>query len=244
MSCVLVIAGVDSSGGAGLVRDVATLSALGLRAVCAVTAVTVQTDTRFIATHAMTAQAVAAQIEAASGRYAAVKIGMLAQAAIVEAVAASVPPRERCPVVVDPVLASSSGGSLLEAAGVRVLLERLLPNTTVLTPNIPEAALLLGAAPAQDEVALVAQARALLQLGPEAVLIKGGHGTGERCRDLLLHADAAPYWFDGRRLGAQARGTGCALASAIAAGLAARQPLVEAVRRARDHVRGLLGPAA
>ena len=239
---MLVIAGSDSSGGAGIARDLATLAALRVRALCAVTAVTVQSAERVLGVHALSAELVAAQIAAgvAAGAPGAVKIGMLANAAIVRAVAAALP--ARVPVVLDPVLAASSGGELLDAAG-RAALPELLPQVTLLTPNIPEAARLLGVAPAHDEAGLLAQARALLALGPEAVLIKGGHGEGAEAIDLLVTSTHEPQRLCAPRRPGTRRGTGCALAAAIAAYLAQRLTLAESCARGKRHVSELFRKA-
>ena len=242
MSAVLVIGGTDSSGGAGLARDLATLAHLRTRAVCAVTAVTAQSDRAVSAVHVVPVDVVRAQITAALATcaVAAIKIGMLATRATVEAVADALPPRGRVPLVLDPVLASSSGAALLDAAGRSALRELLLARATILTPNIPEAAALLEQPPAHAEAELVSQGRALLALGPEAVLLKGGHGTGLEATDLLLQSDAAPRRLSAPRLLATRRGTGCTLASAIAAALAAGCDVSEACVRAKQHVTQLL----
>jgi hydroxymethylpyrimidine/phosphomethylpyrimidine kinase len=240
VNAVLVIAGTDSSGGAGLARDLATLHEHGTRALCAVTAVTAQSDARLFATHVVPAPVVAAQIEAAfeSARVAAVKVGMLANRATVRAVAAALQAHPAY-IVLDPVLAASSGGRLLDAAGEVALRELLLPMTAVLTPNIPEAAQLLGTAPAASDAQMLEQARALLELGPRAVLLKGGHGGGPESVDVLMDRDG-PRLLKAARLQARCRGTGCALASSIAASLAAGLPLEAACRRAKEYVIGLL----
>ncbi len=237
MSAVLLIAGVDSSGGAGLARDLRTLAQLGTPVLCAVTAVTVQSDTQLIASHLMPPQLVSAAIAAAlvSGRVTAVKVGMLGSAAIVRAVAAALPGTLEAPIVLDPVLASSSGGSLLDAAGRAALSEWLLPRATLLTPNVPEAALLLGVPPAAGEAALLQQAQQLRARGARAVLLKGGHATGALATDYLVSASGTQRLATARRAGSR-RGTGCALATAIAAGLAAGLPLAAACQRAKDHV--------
>ena len=237
MSAVLVIAGVDSSGGAGLARDLRTLEQLGAQGLCAVTAVTVQSDTLLIACQLMPPQLVSAAIGAAleSGRVAAVKIGMLGSAAIVHAVAAALPPGLGAPIVLDPVLASSAGGSLLDAGGQAALIEWLLPRATLLTPNLPEAAALLGTQVAVGEAALLQQAQQMRALGARAVLMKGGHAAGAQASDYLVSAADTQCLATALRAGRR-RGTGCALAAAIAAGLAARLPLSEACRRAKDHV--------
>jgi hydroxymethylpyrimidine/phosphomethylpyrimidine kinase len=235
---VLIIAGSDSSGGAGLTRDVATLAAFGVEAACALTAVTAQTDTRVTAVQALPASLVRAQIEAAlrTGPVAAVKIGMLATGGIALAVAASLPEREEVPVVLDPVLGSTSGAALLDEEGRRALRERLLPRATLLTPNIPEAAVLLGEDPAASEAELRRQAERLLSLGPGAVLVKGGHATGAEAVDLLLEAGQPVRLLRAPRAARAQRGTGCMLSSAIAAGLALGLDLGAACARAKRHV--------
>jgi len=238
LSSVLVIAGCDPGGGAGIARDLATLAALKVRARCVVTAVTVQTDERLLSVHPLGADLVAAQIEAslAHGVPGAVKIGMLANGAIVQAVTAALP--ARVPVVLDPVLAASSGGELLDRSG-RAALPRLLAKVTLLTPNIPEAAQLLDTTAARDEQSLLAQARALLALGPAAVLMKGGHAGGAEAVDLLVSAQEVQRLRAPRAPGTR-RGTGCALASAIAAHLARGLSLHESCLRAKQHVGELL----
>ncbi|MBV8876564.1 MAG: bifunctional hydroxymethylpyrimidine kinase/phosphomethylpyrimidine kinase [Gammaproteobacteria bacterium] len=241
MSTVLVIGGSDSSGGAGITRDAQTLAQLGARMLPVVTAVTAQTDARVAAVHIVSAQLVRAQMAAAfsSGPVQAIKTGMLATRAIVRAVAAALPPSAP-PLVIDPVLASSSGGELLDRAGQEAMCVTLLPRAALLTPNIPEAAALLGTQPATSEEQLLHHAEALLRLGPAAVLLKGGHAEGPEAVDLLLARDAAPLWLRAPRVNATRRGTGCALASAIAAGLAAGLDLPAACAQAKQHVVQLL----
>jgi hydroxymethylpyrimidine/phosphomethylpyrimidine kinase len=246
VTAVLVIAGTDSSGGAGLARDVATLARFGVEALVAVTAVTAQSDREVTAVELLPPALVRAQIGAAlaTRRPAAVKIGMLGGEAIVAAVAATIPPRERVPLVLDPVLAATSGGALLDAAGRAALTALLLPRATLLTPNIPEAAALLGSAPASTVAEIIGQGRALCALGAAAVLMKGGHSGGPLAVDRLVSCDGTVRDFTGPRLPAEHRGTGCALASAIAAGLAAQLPLELACERAKEHVTALLRPPA
>ena len=244
MSAVLVIAGTDSSGGAGVARDVHTLARFGTDVMCAVTAVTAQSNSRVTAVHPVPPDTVRAQIDAAlaTGRVGAIKIGMLGTRAIVLAVAACLPPREQVPMVLDPVLASSSGVALLDAGGREALRESLVPRATLFTPNIPESAALLGAEPATSEEELLRQAHAWLALGSAAVLIKGGHGSGSEAVDLLLSAGGSPRRLIASRSAKTQRGTGCALASGIAAGLAAGLELGEACARAKRHVLELLQP--
>jgi hydroxymethylpyrimidine/phosphomethylpyrimidine kinase len=238
VTAVLVVAGSDSSGGAGLARDLSTLARLERRAVCAVTAVTAQSDREVRAVHPMPPDLVRAQIAAAlaTTRVGAIKIGMLATGSIALAVAASLPPREQVPMVLDPVLRSSSGVALLDEAGRQALTEELLPRATLLTPNIPEIASLLGTAVAGTEAELIEQGRALLALGPRAVLAKGGHGRGDEAVDLLLIEGQPARRLSSPRSPRTVRGSGCALASAIAAGLAAGLSLEEACGRGKQHL--------
>jgi hydroxymethylpyrimidine/phosphomethylpyrimidine kinase len=241
-SRVLVVAASDSSGGAGLTRDVATLRELGMEARCAVTAVTVQTDAELRAVHHLPPELVQAQIRAAlaAGDIGAIKIGMLGRQATVQAVIDVLPPRERIAIVLDPVLQSSSGGVLLDQPGQRLLREQLLARVSLLTPNIPEAAALLGEAPGIDEGALTEQAVRLQRLGAQAVLLKGGHAAGERVSDILVVDGEPVMQLCGPRLRAQRRGTGCSLASAIAAELARGQTLLAACSAGQHHVRAAL----
>lgn len=243
---VLVIAGSDSSGGAGLVRDVQVLADFHTRALCVVTAVTAQTHGSLQATHHVPPELVRAQMLAAfeSERIAVIKIGMLGSRGIVQAVLETLPDREVVPIVLDPVLASSSGSCLLEEAGRALLREALLPHVTVVTPNIPEAALLLGTAPALDEAGRLQQALQLLRLGPQAVLLKGGHGAGETVVDILLTSDQTVVRNTVPRVGGAHRGTGCALGSAIAAELAAGKSLADACRNAQAYLFAQLSASA
>jgi hydroxymethylpyrimidine/phosphomethylpyrimidine kinase len=242
VTSVLLIGGTDSSGGAGLARDVATLTRFGMGALLAVTAATAQTDSEVRAVELLPPPLVRAQIGAAlaTRRAAAIKTGMLGTGAIVEAVAAAIPPRELVPLVLDPVLAATAGGTLLDASGRAALAALLLPRATLLTPNIPEAALLLGAAPASSAEEIIGQGHALCALGALAVLVKGGHASGALSIDWLVTREGSVHRLAGPRLAAARRGTGCALASAIAAGLAASLPLEVACQRAREHVTELL----
>lgn len=243
-AAVLVIAGSDSSCGAGLARDLRTLHDHGVEAVCAITAVTAQDDARVWSVHPVPPESIRAQILSGlrSRRIGAIKIGMLGSAPAVEAVAQSLPRELDIPLVLDPVLRTSSGGELLDEAGRRALCERLLARTTLLTPNIPEAAQLCGADAhaGSDAATRLAWAAQLLERGPGAVLIKGGHASGAEAEDLLAGADGSRHWLSSARLSASARGTGCALSSAIAAWMARGQKLPEACREARGYVLQLL----
>ncbi|MGA8096078.1 MAG: bifunctional hydroxymethylpyrimidine kinase/phosphomethylpyrimidine kinase [Steroidobacteraceae bacterium] len=245
-AAVLVIAGSDSSGGAGIARDLKVLADLGIEALCAITAVTAQTHGHVVSVHHVPAEIVRTQIRAAldSSAIGAVKIGMLGTGATVSAVADSLPRGGAIPVVLDPVLLSSSGGILLDGAGQAEMRARLFPLATVLTPNIPEAASLCGAAPAASRAALLEQARALILMGAHTVLLKGGHADGAEAVDLLLGAEDEPQWLASPRLAARCRGTGCALATAIAAGLACAQSVDEACRNGKQYVLSMLADRA
>lgn len=245
---VLVIAGSDSSGGAGIVRDVQTLTDLSTDALCVVTAVTAQSNRRVTAVHAVPPEAVRAQIEAAyaTRRPDAVKIGMLGNRATVAAVAEALGRlgAGAAPIVLDPVLVASSGGALLDEAGRQALQEQLLPLATLLTPNVPEAAALLCEEPAAGEAALDLQAQRLLELGARAVLLKGGHAAEGEAVDRLVTRSEPLRRLTAPRVSAARRGTGCALASAIAARLAQGQMLFEACQSAKEYVLGSLLAAA
>ena len=244
---VLIIGGSDSSGGAGLARDLRTLEGQGVEAVIALTAVSAQSNSRVWAVHHVPPELIRAQILSAleSRRVGAIKIGMLGTAAAVEAVAESLPRGHDAPLVLDPVLRSSSGGQLLDEAGRGAMQERLFPLATLLTPNIPEAAQLCGAEPqaGSDTVTRLAWAAQLLARGPRAVLIKGGHAAGAEAADLLARADGTREWLSSARLPGSVRGTGCALATGIAAGLARGEALQEACWNARRYVLDLLAGA-
>ena len=235
---VLVIAGTDSSGGAGLTRDLRVLAGCDVGAVAAVTAVTAQTHTHVASIHTIPPDVIREQIAAAleANDVRAIKIGMLGTRECVEAVARSLPLHEAIPIVLDPVLAASSGKPLLDASGRAALRDLLLPNVTLLTPNIPEAAALLGAPVSNDESVLVHYAQRLRALGPHAVLVKGGHGTGAECTDILATGDDEIERLSTPRLNVTMRGTGCTLASAIAAGLARGLPLPYAYRFGRTYL--------
>jgi hydroxymethylpyrimidine/phosphomethylpyrimidine kinase len=244
-AAVLVIAGSDSSGGAGIVRDLKVLADLGIEALCTITAVTAQTHDHVVSVHHVPPEIVRTQIRAAldSNAIGAIKIGMLGTGATVSAVADSLPRGGAVPIVLDPVLLSSSGGILLDEAGQAEMRARLIPLATVLTPNIPEAASLCGSAPAASREALLEQARALILMGAHTVLLKGGHADGAEAVDLLL-GPQEPLWLVSPRLEARCRGTGCALATAIAAGLARAQSVEEACRNGKQYVLSMLADSA
>ncbi|WP_378947993.1 bifunctional hydroxymethylpyrimidine kinase/phosphomethylpyrimidine kinase [Mesorhizobium sp. ANAO-SY3R2] len=235
---VLVVAGTDSSGGAGLSRDVETIAAFGLRTSVAVTAVTVQTDEAVERIEQMPPDLIAAQMRAAlaASPVAAIKIGMLGTTAAVEAVASVLASYPQVPLVLDPVLASTSGRALMDSDAIDALKRQLIPLCSLVTPNLHELALLSASPPALDEVEIIRQGQALIDAGATAVLVKGGHATGENSADILLRPDRAPMRFEAPRIAATMRGTGCMLASAISAHLACGETLESSVRDAKHYV--------
>jgi len=236
---VLVVAGSDSSGGAGIARDVEVLTGLGVRAALAVTAVTAQTHERVVAVEPMPPALVMAQMEAAleAGPVDAIKIGMLAKQGTVEAVASVLRKHAHIPAVLDPVLVSTSGRRLLEHDAEAVLKQDLLPLCRLVTPNWLELAALTNAKPAWREEDAFLQADLLLEAGCGAVLVKGGHAPAEKnATDILLRGGAAPLRFEAPRAPENIRGSGCALASSIAGGLAGGKPLEESILQAKRSI--------
>jgi len=245
---LLTIAGSDSGGGAGIQADLLTFAAHGAYGLSAVTAVTAQDTLAVHAVHPVPPEVVAAQIDAAFGDIGVdgVKIGMLGSAAVATAVAERLAVHLAAlaawpPVVLDPVLAATAGPPLLAGDALPVLVGELVPLATVVTPNLPELARLTGL-PAGDEEARVAAARELVHRGP-AVLATGGHGRGDEVVDLLVTAAAVYRFARPRLVSAAGHGTGCTLAAALAARLAAGEPLPAAAEGAIDYVRGALAAA-
>jgi len=233
---VLAIGGSDPSGGAGVQADIKTITALGGYAATAITAITVQ-DTRSVtAIEPLAPDLVIAQARAVLDDVGAdaIKTGMLASAAIVEAVADLLAGAE-APIVVDPVLAASSGGALLEPGAVELLLQRLAPLAALLTPNAPEAARLTGISVATTDDLRRAGER-LLTSGVRAVLMKGGHVPGESVIDVLMTPEGERVFETSRIQTRHDHGTGCTLASACATGLAQGMSLGDAVARAHAYL--------
>jgi hydroxymethylpyrimidine/phosphomethylpyrimidine kinase len=240
----LTIAGSDSGGGAGIQADLKTFSALKVYGASVITALTAQNTKGVWAIHEVPADFVAAQIDAVFSDLdvGAVKIGMLGNAATIEAVAAGLDRHRARNVVLDPVLAATSGETLLRADAIGAL-QNLITRASVLTPNLPEAAALLDMPVARDEDEMRAQAKTLLALGAGAVLIKGGHGSGPESVDLLVDANGAMRFASPRIATNNTHGSGCTLASAIAAGLAKGQELGDAVRDAKVYVSAAIAAA-
>jgi hydroxymethylpyrimidine/phosphomethylpyrimidine kinase len=240
----LTIAGSDSSGGAGVEADLKTFSALGVYGACVITALTAQNTRGVFAVHDVPGDFIAAQINAVFSdlEVGAVKLGMLAHAAAIDVVAAALDRYRPRNVVLDPVMVASSGEPLLDL-GALGRLRDLIRRVDLLTPNLPEAAALLDAAPARDESEMRVQAERLLGLGAGAVLIKGGHGGGADSVDLLVEADGVARFTAPRIATKNTHGTGCTLAAAVAAGLAKGLSLNAAVREAKTYVSAAIAAA-
>jgi hydroxymethylpyrimidine/phosphomethylpyrimidine kinase len=242
---VLIIAGSDPSGGAGVQADIKTVTALGGYAATAITALTVQDTTGVRAVHPVAPEVIAAQINAVLGDIGAdaIKIGMIGDKAAGLAIADAIAFHATAiPVVLDPVLIATSGDALAGEGVAGLILERLTPLAAVITPNADEARALTGL-PVKSAADLVAAGQALMRRGATAALVKGGHLKGKFVEDALVtHAGAEI--FRSPRIGARAlHGTGCTLASAVAAGLAQGLALQPAVKRAIDYVHGAIRSA-
>lgn len=230
---VLTIAGSDSGGGAGIQADLKTVSALGCYGASVITVVTAQNTCSVSAIHPLPPEMIGAQIRAVLSDIAvhAIKIGMVGSAGAAAAVAEAL---RGCaiPIVLDPVMVAKSGDVLADDEAIAALLHHLLPLAHVLTPNLPEAARLLGHAPARTETMTLHQGISLQRLGPRHVLMKGGHGSGVDCTDILVGPNG-PVRFTAPRLRTRnTHGTGCTLSSAVAAGLAQGMSVADAVGQA------------
>ena len=242
--CALTIAGSDSGGGAGIQADLKTFSAFGVYGASVITAVTAQNTVGVRAVHDIPTDMIAAQIDAVLDDLPmhAVKIGMLSSAEIIATVANRLRAHRAIPIVLDTVMVAKSGDALLRDAAVQTLIDELLPLAAVITPNLPEAARLLGLPQIGDPVDT---ANTLLRLGARAVLLKGGHADSEELEDILLLADDPhPIRFRHPRLPvSHTHGTGCSLSSAIAAGLARGSALPDAVADAITWLQGAIAHA-
>ncbi len=242
---VLVVAGSDSGGGAGIQADIKTLSALGAYAMTAITAITVQNTQGVTDVHGIPPSVVAAQMRACLEDIGAdaIKLGMLHSAELIGAVAAVLRDYPAIPVVADPVMVAKGGAALLQAEAVNALSAEILPLAAVITPNTDEATVLLGTPVSNDAEALSA-AQALAARYDTAVLLKGGHLRGAGVRNLLVRPGHDVENFVSPRLDTKhTHGTGCTLASAISAGVAAGLPLNEAVAHACRFVHAAIANA-
>jgi hydroxymethylpyrimidine/phosphomethylpyrimidine kinase len=241
----LTIAGSDSSGGAGVQADLKTFAALGVYGASVITALTAQNTIGVSGIHPVPADFVTAQIDAVFSDLdvKAVKIGMVAERPVIDAIVAGLARWSPKHVVLDPVMVATSGDHLLAPDAVEALRTKLIPQASLVTPNLPEAAALLQEEVAASEAAIERQGQRLLAMGCRAVLIKGGHGQG---------AESIDYLFDGKGTTALAaprvatkntHGTGCSLSSAIAAGLAKGDDLETAIRRAKAWISAAISAA-
>jgi hydroxymethylpyrimidine/phosphomethylpyrimidine kinase len=241
----VTIAGSESGGGAGIQADLKTFSALGVYGASVITALTAQNTLGVTAIHDVPPDFVMAQIDAVFSDLAvsAVKIGMLARTGVIEAVAAGLDRWRPANVVLDPVMVATSGDKLLAPDAIETLRRELLRRATVVTPNLPEAAALLDTEVAASETEMQVQAERILALGAQAVLIKGGHGTGAVSVDFLFDGATVTRLAVPRIATRNTHGTGCTLSSAIAAGLAKGQNLADAVRDAKAYVTAAIAAA-
>jgi hydroxymethylpyrimidine/phosphomethylpyrimidine kinase len=241
----LTIAGSDSSGGAGIQADLKTFAALGVYGASVITALTAQNTQGVSGIHQVPAEFVTAQIDAVFSDLAvgAVKIGMVAQPPVIDAIVAGLKRWSPKHVVLDPVMVATSGDRLLSAEAVDALRTKLIPLASVITPNLPEAAALLDEAVAADEAAVEKQGRRLLALGCKAVLIKGGHGVGAESIDYLVDSSGVTALAAPRIATKNTHGTGCSLSSAIAAGLVKGEDMETAVRNAKAWVSAAIAAA-
>ncbi len=238
---ILIIAGSDSSGGAGIQADIKTVTMLGGHAMTAITAVTAQNTLGVTGIWPLPVEAVIAQMDAVTSDLGvdAVKIGMIGSAEVANAVAGRLERLEGVPIIFDPVMVATSGSVLADKPTIAAF-ARLMRVATVVTPNLPELAA-LSKLHVGDMALMIQAAGALATKYATAVLAKGGHGEGDSVVDLLV----TPYglagrWEDARIDTRHSHGTGCTLASAIATGLGADMPLADAIVRARDYVRAAL----
>jgi len=241
----LTIAGSDSSGGAGIQADLKTFAALSVYGASAITALTAQNTRGVSAIHPVPASFVTAQLDAVFADLAvgAVKTGMLGDRATIEAIVAAFTRWSPPFVVLDPVMVATSGDRLLPADAVDTLRTKLIPAASIVTPNLPEAAVLLSEPVASSDAAVESQGRRLLSLGCPYVLIKGGHGHGEASIDYLISARSTLPLAAPRLATANTHGTGCSLSSAIAAGLAKGEDMETAVRNAKAFISAAIAAA-
>jgi hydroxymethylpyrimidine/phosphomethylpyrimidine kinase len=241
----VTIAGSDSGGGAGIQADLKTFSALGVYGASVITALTAQNTRGVTAIHDVPPEFITAQIDAVFSdlKVGAVKIGMVSQSPVIEAIASGLDRWRQQRVVLDPVMIAASGDRLLASDAIDALKRVLIPRALVITPNLPEAAALLEAPIASTETQMREQAERLLALGAKAVLIKGGHASGPESVDLLVEPTASTRLAADRIATDNTHGTGCTLSSAIAAGLAKGLDLAAAVGAAKAYVTAAIAAA-
>ncbi len=239
----LTIAGSDSGGGAGIQADLKTMSALGVYGASVITAVTAQNTRGVTAVHGIPADIVTAQLDAVLSDLdvRAIKIGMVGDRAVISAIAAALS-NVSIPIVLDPVMIATSGDRLIGEGAEAALFRELLPLAALVTPNVPEAAALLGRASAVDVEEMKEQARELAALGP-AVLLKGGHLATEDATDVFFHNGRPELLTAPRIRSSNTHGTGCTLSSAVAANLALGMDLPAAVHAAKRYISNAIAAA-
>lgn len=241
---VLIIAGSDSGGGAGIQGDLKTITCLGAYGMTAITALTAQNTQGVFGVHPVPETFIAQQIELCLSDIGAdaVKTGMLHSAAVIDTVLAHVP--STLPLIVDPVMVAKGGAPLLKAEALDAMRTRLIPRATLITPNLPEAELLLGRSIETSKEGMIDAVNQLMGLGAPAVLLKGGHATGEALVDVFMQAGHKPVLLETRRIDTvHTHGTGCTFASAIAAGVAQGFLLEAAVLRGHGYVQAAIAHA-
>ncbi len=244
----LTIAGSDSGGGAGIQADLKAFSALGVFGTSVITALTAQNTREVRAIHDVPASFIADQLNTVLDdiRVDAIKIGMLSRPETITTIAEVLRQRQLNNIVLDPVMVAKSGDKLLADESVDALRRELLPLATLITPNLPEASVLLNIDEAVNAEEMHAQAQQLLALGPQAVLVKGGHlasSASDDSADLLLDQRAS-QWLPAKRIPtANTHGTGCTLSSAIAAGLAKGLSVTDAVNQAKAYITAAIAAA-
>jgi hydroxymethylpyrimidine/phosphomethylpyrimidine kinase len=241
----LTIAGSDSSGGAGIQADLKTFAAFGVYGASVITALTAQNTQGVTGIHQVPANFVTAQIDAVFNDLdvKAVKIGMVSEPAVIEAIVGGLRRWSPRHIVLDPVMVATSGDRLLGPDAIEALRLKLIPRAALITPNLPEAAALLGEQIASSESQIESQGKRLLAMGASAVLIKGGHGTGAESIDYLIREASVVALAAPRIATNNTHGTGCSLSSAIAAGLAKGDDLETAVRNAKIWVTAAIAAA-
>lgn len=240
MKTALTIAGSDSSGGAGIQADIKTMTMHGVYAMSAITAMTAQNTTGVRAIQEATPEFLRQQLDAVFEdiRPDAVKIGMVSSSELIRVIADRLRYYEAGNVVVDPVMVATAGSSLIRQDAVQMLIRELLPISTLVTPNIPEAQVLSGLT-IRDKEDMITAAKQIGDRYRCAVLLKGGHSVNDA--NDLLYTKGELIWFEGKRIdNPNTHGTGCTLSSAIAANLALGFDLAESIRRAKEYLSGAL----
>lgn len=234
----LTIAGSDSGGGAGIQADLKTFSALGVYGASVITALTAQNTRGVTGIHDVPADFISLQMDAVFSDLAvdAVKIGMLSRPETIRTVAAGLERHDARNIVLDPVMVAASGDPLLAEDAVAELISTLVPMAGLITPNLHEAARMLSSPVAESRADMVTQAKALLSLGARRVLLKGGHGAGDECADLLSDGNDQKWFVAPRHETRNTHGTGCTLSSAIAAGLAKGLSMADSVAEAKIYI--------